>query len=170
MLAKSRAQAAPASAIGESESTEKDGVQPPKYLEKANEDSAPARRKVKEQLYKVAGLLNAQRAVFLSLQKIYRTEGLSGMYSGLEGEVLKGFLSHGLTMMTKERVHVGVIELYYVLLRLTRQWPTEMQKVQQGAQAVATDARERVENVSETVGEGAKKLLDEGRKAVGGDK
>ncbi|KAF2862070.1 mitochondrial carrier [Piedraia hortae CBS 480.64] len=71
-------------------------------------------------------LLGAQYAIFLSLRAVYKAEGLSGLYSGLETEVLKGFLSHGMTMTIKDRAHVGVIESYYFLLKLLRRWPDDL--------------------------------------------
>lgn len=33
----------------------------------------------------------------------YERGGFTGLYQGLEGQLLKGFLSQGLTMMTKQR-------------------------------------------------------------------
>ncbi|KAI7542680.1 hypothetical protein KC331_g7829, partial [Hortaea werneckii] len=63
----------------------------------------------------------------------------------------------------------GVIQLYYMLLKLTKRWPEEMQQAQKGAQAAAADAKEKVEDVGERVSEGARLLVEEGRKAVGGD-
>ncbi|KAK0926435.1 hypothetical protein LTR57_004292 [Friedmanniomyces endolithicus] len=165
MLAKSRAQAFTPTTLNDSEMTEKDAPQP--GAPPSGGENRKAKVTPRSSVHKLLGLLSAQYAILLTLRKIYREEGLSGLYSGIEGEVLKGFLSHGLTMMVKERVHVGVIQLYYVLLRLTRQWPDEAQKVQTRVHAVAADARERVGNVSVTVLEGAKHLAEEGKKAVG---
>ncbi|TKA75165.1 hypothetical protein B0A55_03988 [Friedmanniomyces simplex] len=177
MLAKSRAQAVTPTPINDSEGTEKDaplpavpGVTIPD-AEPSQPSSEPKKRKAEKtarpSVQKLLRLLSAQYAIALTLRKIYREEGLSGLYSGIEGEVLKGFLSHGLTMMVKEKVHVGVIQMYYMLLRLTKRWPAEAQKMQTSAQAVAADAKERVGNVSVTVAEGAKQLAEEGKKAVG---
>lgn len=164
MLAKSRSQvSSPTTAVTEEEGTEK--TETPELREKPRNRRQQAARSA----HKALRLLSAQYAILLSLQKIYQQEGLSGLYSGLEAEVLKGFLSHGLTMMAKEKVHVGVIQLYYFLLRLTRRWPTELHKAQQGANAVATDVRQRAGNVGATVSEGTKQLVEEGKKAVGAD-
>lgn len=168
MLAKSRAQAASSTNITEEEGTEK-GAEPSVSFEKPDSDG-PTKRQLKQRAHQALRLLSAQYAIFLSLQNIYRSEGLQGLYSGLEAEVLKGFLSHGLTMMVKEKVHVGIIQLYYALLRLTQRWPAELQKAQAGAQAVAADASARAGAVGETVSEGTKQLVEEGKKAVGGDK
>ncbi|KAK1070285.1 hypothetical protein LTR12_006510 [Friedmanniomyces endolithicus] len=165
MLAKSRAQAFTPPPRNESERTEKSASQP--GISISGNQNREAKKTAQSSVHKILGLLSAQYAIMLTLRKIYREEGLSGLYSGIEGEVLKGFLSHGLTMMVKEKVHVGVIQLYYVLLRLTRQWPGEARKVQINVRAVADDARERVGNVRLTVVEGAKHLAEEGKKDVG---
>lgn len=164
MLAKSRAQVSNQSP--EEEGAETGGA--PEVLEKSSTlDATPERQRAKEQLKKALYLFQAQYAVILTLRKIYRNEGLSGLYSGLEGEVLKGFLQHGLTMAVKDKVHVGVIQTYYLLLKATRRWPEDFQKAKTGAGDVAADAQERVVNVGETVSEGAKRMVE---KASGQDK
>lgn len=159
-LAKSRAQVSGPTKIAEAEGTEKD------------EGHATARRsKMTNQLKKAFRLLSAQYAIVLSLRKIYQSEGVGGLYSGLEAEVLKGFLSHGLTMTMKDRVHVGVIQLYYILLKLTRRWPAELQnakqtaedglhKAQETATHAAGELKERAENVGATVVEEGKQIVD----------
>ncbi|KAK0279077.1 hypothetical protein LTR35_008812 [Friedmanniomyces endolithicus] len=165
MLAKSRAQAATPTSINDSEGTEKNALQ--REVSISGPENHKAKKTTRSSVHKLLSLLSAQYAILLTLRKIYHEEGLSGLYSGIEGEVLKGFLSHGLTMMVKEKVHVGVIQLYYLLLRMTRRWPDEAQKVQTNVRAVAAEAREGVGNVSVTVVEGAKHLAEEGKKAVG---
>ena len=59
-----------------------------------------------------------------SILLIYRTEGLSALYEGLSGEVLKGFFSHGITMIVKDAVHKFIIQTYYLLLKLLRRYPS----------------------------------------------
>ncbi|KAL9037337.1 MAG: hypothetical protein Q9214_005746 [Letrouitia sp. 1 TL-2023] len=61
--------------------------------------------------------------VFSTIAHIARTEGIGALYEGLGGEVLKGFFSHGITMIVKETVHGMIIRLYYALLRLLRKYP-----------------------------------------------
>lgn len=153
MLAKSRAQVS-SSTLEEAAEEEAEAGGPPEILEKSTAlNATPERRNVKEQLKKAFYLLSAQYAMIQALRKIYRDEGLSGLYSGLEGEVVKGFLQHGLTMMVKDSVHVGVIHTYYLLLKATRRWPADLQKAKD-------DAQERVVNVGETVSEGAKRMAE----------
>jgi hypothetical protein len=169
MLAKSRAQAASPTAVSDAEGTEKTDDDPAGLADKPDNASTATRRQLKHRAHQALRLLSAQCAIVLSLQKIYKTEGLSGLYSGLDAEVLKGFLSHGLTMVVKERVHIGVIQLYYLLLKMTKRWPEDLQKAQDGAQAVASDAYERAENMGTTVSEGANQAVREGSKLVNGE-
>ncbi|KAI9657351.1 MAG: hypothetical protein M1821_003031 [Bathelium mastoideum] len=49
---------------------------------------------------------------------IARAEGVGAVYAGLGGEVVKGFLGHGLTMLLKQRVHGGVVGLWGWLARM----------------------------------------------------
>ncbi len=167
MLAKSRAQAvSPRASVAEEEGADTGG--PPELLEKSSMlNATPNRRKAKSTLEKLYSMLLSQYAIFVSLRKIYRLEGLSGLYSGLEGEVLKGFLQHGLTMMMKERAHVGVIQAYYLLLKTTQRWPEDFGKAKDGAGQVAADAQDRVVKAGEAVSEGAKRMVEN---ATGGSK
>jgi hypothetical protein len=170
-LAKSRAQVKTSTPVATAEGTERKAPLPriPGVIakhdeagEKASHASSAAartRRETKKTAQQAFRLLSAQYAILMSLRKIYREEGIGGLYSGLEGDVLKGFLSHGLTMVVKERVLIGVIQSYYLLLRLSRRWPED-------AQNVAANTKERVESIGVTVAEGAKRALSEGKKAL----
>lgn len=44
--------------------------------------------------------------------RIIKKEGLRALYDGLQGELLKGFFSHGLTMLTKGMLHRLVVRLW----------------------------------------------------------
>lgn len=55
-------------------------------------------------------------SILLALPKVAREQGLAALYTGVESEVLKGFLQHGLTMVVKERIHTVVIQVYLLLL------------------------------------------------------
>jgi hypothetical protein len=52
--------------------------------------------------------------VFGVILQIARKEGVRALYDGLQGELLKGFLSHGLTMVTKGFLHRLVIHLWII--------------------------------------------------------
>ena len=56
--------------------------------------------------------------VFGAIDYIARTEGWQSLYAGVWGEVMKGFFSHGLTMVFKQRIQVLAIQLYLVLSNL----------------------------------------------------
>ncbi|KAL8823701.1 MAG: hypothetical protein Q9191_005624 [Dirinaria sp. TL-2023a] len=62
------------------------------------------------------------RNVFSMVNNIARTEGIGALYQGVDGEVLKGFFSHGLTMIMKDTVHSVIIQLYYTILKLSKRY------------------------------------------------
>ncbi len=115
----------------------------------------------------------APRNVFTTILHIANTEGLGGLYEGLVGEVLKGFFSHGITMIVKDAAHKLVIQLYYAILKLLRRYPSpqdiaEAAKEQAGqmTDGVATKTQNAAVHVSsqaiqvvETVGEHAKQAV-----------
>ena len=61
--------------------------------------------------------------VFSTLLALAHTDGIPALYEGLSGEVLKGFFSHGITMLVKEVVHKFVIRLYFIMLKMLKRWP-----------------------------------------------
>ena len=88
---------------------------------------------------------NAPRNVFTVIIRIAQTEGLSALYEGLGGEVMKGFFSHGITMIVKEAVHKLVIQLYYTILKLLKRYPSPEElagSVKGRAVQVAEDVRD----------------------------
>lgn len=62
--------------------------------------------------------------VFATICQIAQHEGVGALYEGLSGEVLKGFFSHGITMIVKESVHKLIIRLYYTILKLLKKHPS----------------------------------------------
>lgn len=174
-LAKSRAQVKSPTQRQEIEvDDEKRDIPIPSQLNSERLHSTPNRRAFTQTLKKLLRLLSAQYAIFATLRKIHQTEGLRGLYSGLEGDLLKGFLSHGLTMAMKDSVHVGVIQLYYALLKVTRKWPAELQRAQEKAGDALGDVRENASMVVEGVKERAESVgagvADGGRLVFGGEK
>ena len=77
--------------------------------------------------------------VFTAILRIVQTEGPSAVYEGLEGEVMKGFFSHGITMLVKEASHKLVIQLYYTILKMLRKYPR--------AQELAGSVKEQAEKI-----------------------
>ena len=69
------------------------------------------------------GRAAARRTVFSTIIHIAQTEGISALYEGLSGEVMKGFFSHGITMLVKDIVHTFIVRLYFTILKLLkRSW------------------------------------------------
>ncbi|KAF4984384.1 hypothetical protein FZEAL_428 [Fusarium zealandicum] len=56
------------------------------------------------------------QTIFGVVLRIIKTEGLQALYAGLQGELLKSFFSHGLTMLTKGVIHRLVIRLWFMVL------------------------------------------------------
>jgi len=87
----------------------------------------------------------ARSTVFSIILHIYRTEGPQALYEGVWGEILKGFFSHGITMLVKEAVHKFTIELYFIFLRALKRMPTASEPVGQAremTQSATSQAQE----------------------------
>lgn len=89
--------------------------------------------------------MKAPSNVFTVILRIAQTEGLGALYEGLGGEVMKGFFSHGITMIVKEAVHKLVIQLYYTILKVVKKYP----KPQKLADSLKDEALQMVENAKE---------------------
>ena len=104
-----------------------------------------------------------QRTVFATILRIAQTEGFMGLYQGLGGEVLKGFFSHGITMLMKERIHAAIIHLYYAVLKSMEKFPTPEELKQMAADSIE-DGKERVGDAYakgiEAAGQAAEKVQD----------
>lgn len=164
-LAKSRSQVSPAPAVEKSRAELKKEAKTD--LHNAAHSAAAAKAVGRKDLKRAA---NA--TVFSTVARIYRDEGLEALYVGLGGEVLKGFFSHGITMLVKEQVHGWVIKLYFALMSAYRRagWG-EVKKTdayeraaeQANKLAKKKDAYQRAaEKVrgTKTVGNSAQPLLD----------
>ena len=107
----------------------------------------------------------APRNVFTVILQIAQTEGLSALYEGLSGEVMKGFFSHGITMIVKEAVHKLVIQLYYNILKMLKRYPSPQElagsvteqvvQVAQDAGDLAGSAKERSAGMAAKIQESA---------------
>ncbi|OBT84007.1 hypothetical protein VE02_08017 [Pseudogymnoascus sp. 03VT05] len=112
-LAKSRSQVSPAPAVEKSRAELQKEVK--SDLHKAAHSAKAAKAVGRKDLKRAA-----DATVFSAVARIYRDEGLEALYVGLGGEVLKGFFSHGITMLVKEQVHGWVIKLYFALMSAYR--------------------------------------------------
>jgi hypothetical protein len=110
-----------------------------------------------------------RKTVFDAVLQIAREEGLSGLYQGLGGELMKGFFSHGLTMLLKERIHKMVIHLYYFVLKAMKQYPSpeELAKL---AGDRATELKDNIGDKVAAAGSGtsemAQSAIETGKQAL----
>lgn len=105
-MAKARAQAAAAEAP---KNTSADTVATTEHGDADKQRlNANGNAKVKQQQRRPANIL-------MALAQIAESEGVSSLYSGVSGEVIKGFFSYGLTMLLKERLFALVIKMYYAV-------------------------------------------------------
>ena len=103
--------------------------------------------------------------VFSAILHIARTNGLGALYEGLGGEVMKGFFSHGITMIVKEAVHKLVVQLYYYILKMLKKYPTpqelaESVRIQAGRTAdnavvLVKSAKEQSGRMADNIGDSA---------------
>ena len=103
--------------------------------------------------------------VFTTLLAIVRTEGIPALYEGLSGEVLKGFFSHGITMIVKEVVHKFVIQLYYAILKILKRYPSPEQLAEM-AKLQAAEMREQAQLAAAKAEEGVREVAGLGEKVV----
>lgn len=90
----------------------------------------------------------SQSNVFSIIMNIARTDGPGALYKGLSGEVLKGFFSHGITMLIKESIHKLILQLFYAILKMLKKYPdpSELARLAtQRAEKAASDYSHRVE-------------------------
>ena len=101
--------------------------------------------------------------VFTVILRIAQTEGLGALYEGLGGEVLKGFFSHGITMIVKEAAHKLVIQLYYTVLKMLKKYPSPHElagPMKEQAVQVAENAGELAGSAKEQSGRMAGKIRE----------
>lgn len=97
--------------------------------------------------------------IFTTVGEIYRAEGIPALYAGLPGEVLKGFFSHGFTMLAKDAVYSSIVKTYYLLLMVLRRYPSPEELLER--------AREQAEEYSEIAREGARDMAERAREGAG---
>jgi hypothetical protein len=100
--------------------------------------------------------------ILSTVAAIAREDGIPGLYAGLQGEVLKGFFSHGFTMLAKDAVYATIVKGYYLLLMLSRRYPSPeelMQRAREQAEEYTEMAREGARDLAERTKEGAEELL-----------
>ena len=103
----------------------------------------------------------ARTTAFSTILHIARTEGLGALYEGLSGEVVKGFFSHGITMIVKEAIHKIFIRLYYALLKVLKRYPSPKQ-VLEATKHQANDALVSLKVGVDTAQQKGQSLAQEG--------
>ncbi|PYH49182.1 uncharacterized protein BP01DRAFT_412940 [Aspergillus saccharolyticus JOP 1030-1] len=99
-------------------------------------------------------------AIVSNVINIARTEGVAGLYAGLPAEVLKGFFSHGFTMLAKDAVYSAIVQSYYLLLIALRKYPSPEELIQR--------AREQAEEYADVAREGARELAEKTKNSAEG--
>lgn len=108
----------------------------------------------------------ARSTIFSTILHIARTEGVGALYEGLGGEVMKGFFSHGITMIVKEAVHKFTIQLYYMVLKMLKRYPSPQELAQQAkerAQTMVGDVSDQASQATTTVSNGTQNLMQKGQ-------
>ncbi|KAK1756049.1 peroxisomal adenine nucleotide transporter 1 [Echria macrotheca] len=80
--------------------------------------SAPSEKPSRPGLQSLAG-----DTIFGTVFRIAKAEGITALYDGIGGELLKGFFSHGTTMMAKDIVHGLLIQSYLAMLIFLQRYP-----------------------------------------------
>jgi Mitochondrial carrier protein len=113
------------------------------------------------------GRTKASKGVFTMIAHIVQTEGVPSLYQGLGPEVLKGFFSHGLTMLMKERIHKAVIRTYYLVLKALKKYPSPDQMAK-GAVAAAGQGVKKVQDAltGRTIDPKQQEKLDQAMDAI----
>ncbi|KAF2464347.1 mitochondrial carrier [Lindgomyces ingoldianus] len=100
-------------------------------------------------LLDAAAIRTRQRTVFGTIIRIAKTEGLWALYQGLGAEMLKGFFSHGITMLMKDQIHTVIINLYYLILKSMKKYPSPGELAEMASEQV----RKTYEHGKEQAGE-----------------
>ncbi|KAJ5960888.1 Mitochondrial substrate/solute carrier [Penicillium vulpinum] len=110
--------------------------------------------------------------ILSTVATIARTDGIPGLYAGLHGEMLKGFFSHGFTMLAKDAVYAFIIKTYYLLLMLGHRYPSPnelIERAREQAEEYTEIAREGARDLAERTREGAEELLNANSGSVAAD-
>ncbi|KAF5019782.1 hypothetical protein F66182_8219 [Fusarium sp. NRRL 66182] len=78
------------------------------------EKAQKGKSKPKHILRRIIGFLN--QTIYGVIIRIVSNEGVKALYAGLQGELLKSFFSHGLTMLTKGVIHRFVVRMWFMVL------------------------------------------------------
>ncbi|KAI0851869.1 mitochondrial carrier domain-containing protein [Daldinia vernicosa] len=88
-------------------------------------------------------------SVFGATMQIARAEGVGALYDGILGELIKGFLGHGATMLAKDVVHRLLFKLYFVVAGVLAEIRARRARARAGVRD-RTEARAVVRPVTRT--------------------
>ncbi|KAL7273905.1 hypothetical protein RUND412_003214 [Rhizina undulata] len=114
------------------------------------EEQVKAKKKLRKNAKKAGGVLHV-------LVDIIRREGVGALYDGVGAEVMKGFFSHGVSILIKESIHRAILSLYFTVLKAYHL--SEDRSIKATAKLVAKEA---YEGASAT----QKKIIDTGYKGA----
>jgi len=81
---------------------------------------------VQEDLHDEKTKKAVKATIFSTVLAIAQTEGVTALYEGLPLEIMKGFFSHGITMLIKQAVQRFVVQAYYVLSIILSRYKKKM--------------------------------------------
>lgn len=116
----------------------------------------------------------AGETIFATMARIGREEGIKALYDGMSSDLLKAFLSHGITMVAKDVVHKLLFRLYYAILAYLRRHPATRAKISRAAGNVSDGLQGGVARATVARGEGvwiqskkgAREVLDSGERVI----
>lgn len=65
----------------------------------------------------------ARDSIFGTVWRIARTEGVGALYDGMSGELLKGFVGYGLSMVFKDVAHGVLVRVWVALVVFLQRYP-----------------------------------------------
>ncbi|KAB5570664.1 mitochondrial carrier domain-containing protein [Coniochaeta sp. 2T2.1] len=123
---------------------------------------------------------NSSETIFGTVARIRREEGVAALYDGLQGELLKAFFSHGVTMVSKDVVHKLLFRLYFAIGAYLNGHPRVLMALLRVKYAVANaaeglslslnGARERTGRMWKQRGEAAQTARAAAESAIGSGK
>lgn len=98
--------------------------------------------------------------IFATVWRIGQAEGVSVLYDGIGGELLKGFFSHGTTMLAKDVIHRFIVQVYMAVVALLLRNPQWVLPVITTVGRVRQGLRRRFGNASSSGRRGARYVED----------
>ncbi|KAK0711454.1 mitochondrial carrier domain-containing protein [Lasiosphaeris hirsuta] len=84
----------------------------------------------------------ARDTIFATVFRIAKAEGVAALYDGVGGELLKGFFSHGTTMLFKDVIHRFLVRLYFAILAALQKYPELRARVNERIRRARSSARQ----------------------------